>query len=93
MNVNAPVVIRCGMLLPGQPESLLGAYLTAYDQEADDGLGTSAWGHDKVQALVFPSFIAAHAAWSSASETRPLRDDGKPNRPLTQFSVTFEDAP
>jgi hypothetical protein len=93
MNVTEPVVIRCALLYPGQPKSLLGAYLRGYDPEAADGRGHADWSHDITEALVLPSLAEAHALWTAVPACRPVRDDGKPNRPLTAFSITFEDAP
>lgn len=42
------------------------------------------------QALKFPSFLHAAAYWKMESKSVPLRPDGKPNRPLTAYSVTIE---
>jgi hypothetical protein len=44
----------------------------------------------------FADLAAAVACWKRQSTVRPLRPDGKPNRPLTAFTITFdqvEDAP
>jgi hypothetical protein len=83
-------VIRCaGASTPG----LVGKYLKAYDVEASGGHEVATWTRDRREALVFPSFIGAFEAWRSQSVTVPLRADGKPNRPLTAYSVKFEDGP
>jgi hypothetical protein len=93
MNVTKPVVIRCALLFPGQPKSLLGAYLREYDPEAAGGRGSHSWSHDITEAMVFPSLAEAHALWTAVPVCHPVRDDGELNRPLTAFSITFEDAP
>jgi hypothetical protein len=70
-----------------------GSFLKAYDPEAMDGYGLASWTGDKAEALVFGSFGEAFDAWRAIPASRPLRPDGKPNRPLTAFTVAFEDGP
>jgi hypothetical protein len=43
-------------------------------------------------AMRFPSGAAALACWQTQSTRHPLRADGKPNRPLTAFSVEIVNA-
>jgi hypothetical protein len=69
-----------------------GAYLKACDLEFAGGTGLVTWTSDKSQAMVFASFAEAFEAWRAVPESRPLRPDGEPNRPMTAFTVTFEDA-
>jgi len=69
-----------------------GQYLKSYDPEAHDGRGDCEWTLDRSQAQIFPDFIAAFEAWRQVPKSRPKRDDGQPNRPLTTFSITFEPA-
>jgi hypothetical protein len=69
-----------------------GVYLRSYDPEAHDGRGAADWTADRAAAKVYPSFVAAFEAWRQVPKSRPKRDDGRPNRPLTHFSVTFEAA-
>lgn len=68
----------------------LGEYLQAFDPEAHDGRGDATFTPDKSKAKRFKSVEAAHKCWLTQSKTRPLRPDGKPNRPLTAFNMTFE---
>jgi hypothetical protein len=68
-----------------------GQYLKSYDPEAHDGHGDCEWTGDKAEAVVYPSYLAAFEAWRAIPASRPERGDGRPNRPLTTFSVTFED--
>lgn len=65
----------------------VGWYLASYDPEANDGNGTAMWTPDGTQALRFPSEAEAMAYYRAVPRNRPLRPDGKPNRPLTVFSV------
>jgi hypothetical protein len=41
-------------------------------------------------ALQFPSSAEAMAAWNTASQHRPKRPDGRPNKPLTALTVEVE---
>lgn len=58
-----------------------------YDVDARDGRGVVHLVHHVDQALQFPNAGAALAAWRTRSTVRPTRDDGKPNRPLTAYTV------
>lgn len=71
----------------------LNSYLEHYDPEAHEGRGSAKWTADIDHALLFPTMEAAMEFWRKQSRTRPLRPDGKPNRPLTAFNVTVEPAP
>jgi hypothetical protein len=78
-------VIKCLGLADGR-DGPAGYYLSDYDPET----GGSTWG-TKADALTFPDLPAAMARWQSVHALDPVRPDGKPNRPLTAFTVTFED--
>ena len=67
-----------------------GRYLKAYDPEAHDGRGQTEWTTDLADAVVYPDFVAAFEAWRQVPKTRPKREDGQPNRPLTGVSVMFD---
>jgi hypothetical protein len=67
-----------------------GQYLKSYDPEAHDGRGDCVWTSRRADALVYPDFTAAFEAWRQVPKCRPRREDGKPNAPLTSFTVTFE---
>ena len=66
-----------------------GAYLKAWDIEADGGHGRAEFCYDVEQAYCFYSMADAMAAWYQQSWTTPTRPDGKPNRPLTSFTSEF----
>lgn len=68
--------------IPGQRR-----YVWWYDPEAFDGAGVWAWTDNINEAKDFPDFRAAFEFWRQPSKTRPLRDDGRPNRPLTAKTV------
>jgi hypothetical protein len=66
------------------------AWLKACDFEARDGRGSMEFTADQDEALTFPSVAEALTYWRTVSKTVPRRDDGKPNRPLTAYTVTIQ---
>jgi hypothetical protein len=64
-----------------------GEFLVSYDPDAAGGRGSFRSSPDPRKAAKFASAAAAHAFWARQSRTRPLRDDGEPNGPLTAFTV------
>jgi hypothetical protein len=77
-----------------QPQkALVGQYLAAYDPEAHDGMGEAEWTTNPDLAMRFPNQVAALECWRTVPASRPLRPDGKPNRPLCAFTVEVRDAP
>lgn len=71
-------------------EVIEGKYLEWHDVDAHGGRGADRWTSDVSKALRFNSFQDAMACWKQQSKKVPLRDDGKPNRPLTAYSVMVE---
>jgi hypothetical protein len=67
----------------------VGSYLASYNPEGDRGNGVATWTRDPAQAMTFPTGAAATACYRAVPLNRPLRSDGKPNRPLTKFTVAF----
>jgi hypothetical protein len=67
----------------------VGAYLASYDPEGDAGNGIAIWTRDPAQAMTFATGDAATACYRAVPLNRPLRPDGKPNRPLTMFTAAF----
>lgn len=64
-----------------------GQFLKAYDPEAHDGRGRIDTTDRLEDAMAFPDAGAALELWKTQSRVRPLRPDGKPNRPLTAYTV------
>lgn len=84
-----------GALWPGSTSS--GAevekYLLEYDPEFAGGRGMVRWTADKAKAKRFDDIVAALAEWKRVPLACPVRAyDGLPNRPLTAYSITFEDS-
>lgn len=68
-------------------------YVVAYDPEAHDGMGYVESDTDPEEPLTFATVEEAIEFWRQSPDNRPLREDGKPNRPLTAFSVEFSQLP
>jgi hypothetical protein len=76
-----------GSFLPARS----GDYLVWYDVDANEGRGDAGFSPDKDKALRFPDAFKALQVWKMQSTVRPLREDGKPNRPLTAYSIMTEE--
>ena len=65
---------------------ITGAWLVWYDPAGNNGNGDAAWSHDPADAARFTDqeWIELYAA---APANRPLRPDGKPNRPITMLNL------
>lgn len=81
------VVLRClGFPTGGGP---VGEYLATFDPEAGDGGGEATFTPEIAAALHFPDVAAAYRFYGTRPICRPTRPDGKPNRPLTAFTMEF----
>lgn len=70
-----------------------GEYLQWSDPDANNGMGDDRWTKNIKRAKKFATFADAAACWKAQSTVKPLRPDGKPNRPMTAWSVTIEPTP
>ena len=70
-----------------------GDYLEWADPDANNGDGAERWTADIDKAKKFKTFTAAVECWRAQSTVQPLRLDGRPNRPMTMWSITVEEAP
>lgn len=65
-----------------------------YVKEYDPATGVLVSTHNIDEAKHYPSIIEAWDDWKQPDPRHPIRaGDGKPNRPLTSFSVTFDPVP
>lgn len=62
-------------------------YLKSFWPDRRDGHGEIVFTDDPTEARRFESFAAVMECWKSQSKVRPLRPDGRPNRPLTAFTI------
>lgn len=85
-------IIRIIGLAADLPCDIEGWYIAAYDTDHENELGLGVLTPTKFpeNAKRFDDFGAAVAFWRQTSRTVPERPDGKPNRPLTAFTVTME---
>jgi hypothetical protein len=68
-----------------------GEYVKSYDPNAFDGRGDATFTKDITKALKFPDKSWAMRFAMHQPINRPFRADGKPNRPLTAFTLEFVD--
>ena len=68
-----------------------GRYVKRYDPDYMGGRGRVWSSAEPKDAIQFGSFLEATEFWRQPSKVKPLREDGKPNRPLTAFTVTIVD--
>lgn len=81
------VVLVCEGFPSGNFCSVAGQFLMSYDPEAFDGRGDATFTKDIERAMKFDDTGQAFACWTAIPKSRPLREDGKPNRPLTTFTI------
>jgi hypothetical protein len=65
-------------------------YLRSFDPEAQHGRGEIRTTTFRELALRFDGLTAAWECWQTQSKSVPLRNDGRPNKPLTAYTVTFD---
>jgi hypothetical protein len=93
-NANAYVIQLIGCNAGETPFD--GQYLKEYDPDRPgiDPRGIPMLAHIvatpfKGEAMRFPDAISAWDYWKQTSRTYPIREyDGRPNRPLTAFTIT-----
>ena len=84
------VVLRAVGFANGVPCPHAGQWLRSFDFEAHNGRGFGIFTQRRHRAMKFADTAAALAFWGRQSETKPLRPDGQPNKPLTALTVTIE---
>jgi len=68
-------------------------YLETYDAAYMRGRGRATFTSDPSKAMTWPTAVAVLEQWREVSPTRPIREDGRPNRPLTAYTITPEEIP
>lgn len=93
-----PVVIRVWGLAGGDTTGFDGQFLVEYDpnRRGHDPDGRPMLAHVRTTphpgaALTFPTGVEAWALWRQQSTRWPRRPDGRPNRPLTAFTIEVVD--
>lgn len=81
------IVLRCAD--PNHP-AFFNQFVKTYNAEAFGGRGDVTFTSKKEEAVTFPDLENAIGFYRTVPKCRPVRDDGNPNRPLTAFSILFE---
>jgi hypothetical protein len=79
--------IRIVHLATGQPSGADGQWVKSYTPDGHGGRGDLLLTENKHEAKVYANAAAAMEEWRRVSSTHPTRPDGKPNRPMTAFTV------
>lgn len=90
------VVIKIVGLADGAPHEFAGKYVVNYDPSPDGvplGECVLVVDEDVQRAKRYPDAFAAGNEWKRVDTRQPIRADGRPNRPLTAFSVEIVKAP
>lgn len=62
-------------------------WLQRFDADAHGGRGSIVMTKNRSEAMQFDSLQAVMECWKTQSTVQPLRDDGRPNRPLTAYTI------
>ena len=81
-------IMQCVELASGLPGGPKGQWLKSYEPRT----GESVWTDNRGEAHRFADAFEALTMWKSVHEHQPVRPDGKPNRPLTAFTISIEEA-
>ena len=85
-------IIRIVGLATSETTSADGMYVTEYTPDGNDGQGMLTLTPHRHAAKRYSSKADAMAQWMAVSRTHPTRPDGKPNRPMSAFSVEVTNA-
>lgn len=88
-----PFRIRIERLGDGKATPLGGKFVCTFDPEPHGGRGNLTVTANPFEALAFATMEDAIRFWRQTSKTVPVRHDGKPNRPLTAYTVEFFETP
>lgn len=87
-------VIKIVGMVGGAASPFDDEYLTHYDPDRPSRdrrgwpmMATVVTSPDIDMATGYPTLAEAHQEWTRVSARSPVREDGKPNRPLTAFTV------
>lgn len=81
-----------GQTITPNPYDPTGSFVKSFDPDGNDGMGDLVLTEDVTKALQFDDAGAAFLLYQAQSKIRPLRPDGRPNKPLTAYTVSVEKA-
>jgi len=84
------VVIMAVGFANGQYCSHEGQWVQSFDHDAYNGRGFGMFTNEIEKAIQFKDLEEAMTFWKKQSSINPIREDGKPNRPMTALTVTIE---
>jgi hypothetical protein len=70
-----------------------GEWLKSFDFDAYGGIGEGVFTKSAERAKRFKDAGEAMKFWRTQSKVKPMRDDGKPNRPFTALTVAIDPLP
>lgn len=65
-------------------------FLKSYDPDAREGKGLIVFTDELAEARRFDTWKAVAECWAQTSSVQPTRPDGKPNCPLSAYSIQPE---
>jgi len=71
----------------------VGKFLESFNVEYAEGRGCAKFTGDVSRAMRFATHADALRTWNTQSRVKPLREDGRPNKPLTAFTMTIDPVP
>jgi hypothetical protein len=83
-------VIRAVGFTNGRPCPHEDQFLKNFNHDAYGGQGYGEFTARPSEAKQFDSYLDAIEFWNKCSMVKPLRPDGKPNRPLTALTMIIE---
>jgi hypothetical protein len=86
-----PTIMRALGFANGVDCPVAGQWVKTFDHEAHGGIGDGVFTANPAKAMRFASFTEAVEFWKKIPKCKPLREDGKPNRPLSATTVTFDE--
>lgn len=84
------IVMRILGLADGRPCPVVGEYIVRMDFEAHGGRGELVTTPHRAVAKQFKDAGEAFSFWQASPKNKPMREDGKPNRPLTAYTIAFD---
>jgi hypothetical protein len=91
LDATMSAIIQILGLASGEPSEADGQYVKSYTPDGHEGAGDLVLTRHRGQAKHYASKGAAMEERKRVSATHPTRSDGRPNRPMSAFTVSIED--
>ena len=93
MKYGIKIIGLAGYITKGDYSVMEGQWVQTVNVDAYNGRGEARGTLDPRKAMAFDTTTEAFIFWNQQSKVRPLRPDGRPNKPLTAFSCMIEALP